>query len=728
MNLQSAGESVLEEQEHPYLFLTASELARIRKLIRREGTYQAARFAETRMAAEAWLEDPIPQPDRGGGISRSFSCPDDGNYLVYDRKESRSHRCPKCGKVYGGEAYDGWWRRLAHHEVAYASRDLALIYAFTGDVRSAREAARILIDNATLYPTLPALNLSRLGIEALDEVRLLIAFASAYDLVSTSGFLSADERNRIENGYFRNAAELIRVGQGSFVVDGTIGSNFQATIDAGVGVAGLLLRDPGLTAFAITGPVGFNRLMEIGVLENGMWWESSIQYHLAVIRWLLYLTEAAWRSGIDLYRNESFRRMFRLPMQMAFPDGTFPVMNDGVFDQHIDQHRVNAEIYYARTGDASVASLLLPGHVTRDASWNWAWDLSLGLEPTWKPVQPVRPGSVNLAPNVAILRSVGDNGIHVAMDYGPHGGSHGHPDALNLVIHANGRLQAPDFGNGGTYALKEWREWYKQTVSHNTIVPDGKSLFPCTGRLNCIHLSPRAKIMDASAATDPYSNQTDQDIYGHPLPALRRTVALLDESFVVDVFRVRSGRPCDWVYRNLGLLQTGEKMAVREAPLGNDNGYQHIRNVKSGRASGENWRAIWTQDDQGMCLTAVGAEDWEYFTGDGYGKRIDETVSMVLVRAGGGNPVFKTVLEPFVDRPSIVGARELAVSWPDICPEGSGIPGTGMEIGKGDDLHYFLLGFCWAKSSLEIFPLTVSWPISRAAGIRRIVCRATRTW
>ena len=165
--------------------------------------------------------------------------------------------------------------------------------------------------------------------------------------------------------------------------------------------------------------------------------------------------------------------------------------------------------------------------------------------------------------------------------------------------------------------MKEWREWYKQTVSHNTVVSGETSLFPCTGRLNGFHISPRAKIMDASAATDPYSNQTDQDIYGHPLPALRRTVALLDESFVVDVFRVRSGRSCDWVYRNTGLLQTGQEMGGREAPLGNDNGYQHIRNVKSGRASGENWRAIWTQDDQGMCLTAVGAEDWEYFTGTG---------------------------------------------------------------------------------------------------------------
>ena len=697
MSVQSAGEITLEEEEHPYLFLTAQELARIRNLVRREGTYQAARFARTRKAAEAWLEDPIPQPDRGGGISRSFSCPDDGNYLVYERKESSEHRCPKCGKVYGGEAYDGWWRRLAHHEVAYASRDLALTYAITGDVRSAREAARILIDNATLYPTLPALNLSRLGIEALDEVRLLIAFASAYDLIASSGFLSAEERRRIENGYFRNAAELIRVGQGSFVVDGSIGSNFQATIDAGVGIAGLLLRDPGLTAFAITGPVGFNRLMEIGVLENGMWWESSIQYHLAVIRWLLYLTEAAWRSGIDLYRNETFRRMFRLPMQMAFPDGTFPVMNDGVFDQHIDQHRVNAEIYFARTGDESVKSLLLPGKVTHDASWNWAWDLSLTLEPSYDRVQPVRPRSVNLAPNVAILRSVGDNGMHVAMDYGPHGGSHGHPDALNLVIHANGRLQAPDFGNGGTYALKEWREWYKQTVSHNTVVPGETSLFPCTGRLNGFHISPRAKIMDASAATDPYSNQTDQDIYGHPLPALRRTVALLDESFVVDVFRVRSGRSCDWVYRNTGLLQTGQDMGGREAPIGNDNGYQHIKNVKSGMGSGGSWRAIWTQDGQGMALTAVGVEDREYFTGDGYGKRIDETVSMVMVRAGGGNPVFKTVLEPFVDRPSIAGARELAVGWPDICPEGSGIPGVGLEIDRGDNRHYFLLGFCWGE-------------------------------
>lgn len=691
-----------EGAERPYLFVTGSELDRLKALVEQRGTYQADQWGEIRRNADQWLEDPIEPPNRGGGTSRHYSCPDDGNYLIYNRKDSQSHKCPKCGKVYTDESYEGWWCRLAHHEVAYATRDLAIAYAITEEDQYGEEGARLLLHYAELYPRLPARNLSRLGIEALDEVRMLMAFAPAYDLIAMTDVLSVDERDRIEEGYFRNVAELIKVGQGATSVDRSIGSNFQATIDAGVGVVGLLLRDHGLTEFAINGPVGFNSLMARGVLENGMWWESSIQYHLAVNRWLLFLTEAAWRAGIDLYANEKFRQMFRLPMDMVFPDGTFPITNDGVFGYHIDQHRTSAEIYYARTGDASVASLLVPGKLTHDGSWNWGWNLTLCLEPVWEEVLYRNPSSVNLKPNMAILRSECENGIQAVMDYGPHGGSHGHPDVLNLVIHANGRLQAPDFGNGGTYALKQWREWYKQTVSHNTIVPDQTTLFPCSGRLNYFQISPRAKIMDASASTDPYSNETDQDIYGHPLPAMKRIVALLDESFVVDIFRVRTGSLCDWVYRNLGELTTDEAMVPQEGTLGDKGGYQYIDNVNRGTPSAGSWQATWLADGQGMRLTSLCDDRMEFITGDGYGRRIDEKVSMVLARSTGINPIFKTVLEPFERSPAISSVKEISADWPEIYPEGSnspGVPGTGIEVVKSTNRHFLLLGFCWGEKS-----------------------------
>jgi hypothetical protein len=210
--------------------------------------------------------------------------------------------------------------------------------------------------------------------------------------------------------------------------------------------------------------------------------------------------------------------------------------------------------------------------------------------------------------------------------------------------------------------------------------------------------------MDASAATDPYSNETDQDIYGHPLPAMKRIVALLDESFIVDIFRVRTSNPCDWVYRNLGELSTDEEMIAQEGMLGETCGYQYIGNVKSGNPGADSWQAIWTEEGQGMHLTSLCDDRMEFITGDGYGKRIDEKVSMVLARSAGPNPIFKTVLEPFVGMPEITSVKEIKADWPNIYPEGSnspGIPGTGIEVVKSTNHHFFLLGFCWGEKSFD---------------------------
>lgn len=694
----------LKEVSHPFLFLTPKEIQRLKVLAQEPGTYQQGRFVEIRGKVAKWFADPLTLPRRGAEGALLYSCEDDGHGLIYDPSRPGEHECPQCGKIYRGEVYDGWWRAMVFHDVAYAARDVALFYAVTGEPRYGEEAARILLGFADLAPTLPVKNLAYLGREALDEVRIVLALAPAYDLICDAGLLTDDQKRHIEADYFRPTAELMQIGDYMWLPEATIGNNFQATIIAGIGAVGLLLRDVELVEFAIHGPVGFHRLMTKGVLDNGMWWESSSQYHMAVVKWLLYLSEAAWRSGINLYDNDRYRLMYTLPQRLMCPDGVLPVINDGVFgNDTVTKHRTSLQIYFTRTRDHGVEYLLQPGELVGDTAWNWAWDLTLALEPTWAAAEAPKLTSVALLPNTAILRSDGDPQIHVQMDVGPHGGSHGHADALGIVVHANGRLQAPDFGNGGCYSLAQWSQWYKQTVAHNTVVPGGKSIYPCTGRLNRMYLSPRAKIMDGSAATDDYSNEVDQDLYGYPHCGMRRIVALLDESFIVDLFRVRSGQECDWVYHNYGTLHTDEPMEAQAGPLGDTCGYQYVERVRRGRARGNSWRAEWRADGQGMRLTVVGAEAFEFITGEGYGERIDKRVAMVVVRSGPGLPVFQTVLEPFTDKPKICSARQIPCAWPARFPEGpqqGTTPGTGIYIEKDDGRRfYWVNAFCWGSKT-----------------------------
>jgi hypothetical protein len=701
MATTQASEIRLAARKHPCLFLNDRELDQIRELASDQTTYQHRRMAEIRRNAEAWLRAPMAIPARGADGSLTYVCFDDGHEVIYDPSKPHEHICPQCGKVHRGEPYDGWWRAMSHHRIAYTARDLALAYALDGEERYAREAARILLTYANLYPLLPVHNLSKLGRESLDEVRLALALAPAYDLICNSNLLGTEEKQRVESDLFLGMARLIQVGHGLMLADRVGGgvSNFQATMTVGVGVLGLLLGNIELVEFAINGPVGFNRLIRDGVLENGLWWEGAVNYSNAVVGWLMYLTEAAWHAGIDLYGNERFGRMFRAPLRLVFPDGTLPATNDGPFDVSLDYLIGFAEVYYTRVGDSEVEAVLTPGQVMGTTEQNAPFDLGLWLKPTWTPARSTRQASVDFRPSFAILRSdPGAEPIDILLDYGPHGDGHGHSDLLNLILYANGRLQAADLGVCN-YRLPEREQWYLQSVSHNTVAVDERSLHPGGGRLNFFYVSPRAKVADASPVTDCHSGDGPSGI-----PRIRRTVALLDDAFVVDILRVQQGKVYDWVYHNFGALHSDEPLAPHDGALGAANGYQYITNVRRGQASGDSFAATWSSDGQGVKLTMLGVEDMEIVTGEGpgaasYWHGIAGTVPLVLVRSMKADTVYKAVLEPFRGQPAISAVEELPVANVPPYPAGSfirGCEGVGLEIAQSSGTrHNFLLSYAW---------------------------------
>ena len=689
----------LKKQEHPHLFLNREELARVRELIRQEGSYQHKRFAQIKGGAEAWLAKPLAIPSQGAEGALVYVCSVDSSALIYDPDKPHEHICPKCGRAYRGGTYDRVWRAFTHARIAVAARDLALTYALTHDELYARAAANILLAYADRYASFPVVNLSKVGREMWDDWRSGLSMATAYDLIHDSGLLNRAQQLHIERDLLLETARLIQIAHGMMMADRVGGgiSNFQAGVAAGVGALALFLRDRELADFAINGPVGFNRLTAEGVLDSGLWWEGSFGYHSGVAHVFLFLAEAAWHSGLNLYTNERFRRMMRAPLLAALPDNTLPATNDGLnlSTKVEDRFRRLAEVYYARSGDAAVEPLLIPGHITGFDTEGDPFDLALWLTPDWPESQPARPQSVNMAPNFAILRTDPDvEDIYLLLDYGPHGGTHGHPDRLSIILYANGRLQAPDFGHGCDYRLPEWREWYQQTVSHNTVVVDGQSQH--TGaRLNLFYTSPRAKIADASPVTDRWSDDVPFQVSGR----MRRTVALLDESFLVDIFRVQQGQVYDWVYHNFGTFETDSERTEPEARLGDVNGYQHIRNARRRKIAAESWSGSWLSEGQGLKLTLVGAGDMEIITGDGLGPQIDETMPLLIARSTRRDTIFKAVLEPFRGEPSIRRIEELAVERVSSFAPGSrqqGTEGVGLKVEKRDGAHHcFLLGYAW---------------------------------
>jgi hypothetical protein len=690
----------LDERQRPLLFYDAGEIEAIRELTRQEGSFQHRRYQAIVRDTDEWLRRPLAIPDKNaeGKWLGLYICPADSTGLIYDPHEPHRHTCPKCGEVHTGGVYDQTWRAYQHAKIAGAAEDLALRYAVGGEVRYAEAAAAILCEYADRYDAYPIEQFSKVGSQTLEDGFFALHVASAYDLILDSGALDGQRRRHVEEDLLLPTARLI--GSVDADIHEPLPSNWQALCTAAIGVIGFALRDEEIVDFAINGPVGFNALMERCVREDGLFWEGSIGYAIGTIGDILCLTEAAWHAGIDLYRHPRVRGMFAAPVRIGFADGTYPAVGDDYFGRSLAEvFGTLAEVYYTRTRDQEVLPLLVAGRVSegdeRARGLRRGYVAPLWLTPVWQP--PARPPvreSVNFpASGYAILRGVtagsGAAEVQLLLQYGPHGGGHGHLDKLNVVLYANGRVQAPDLGICN-YSLAESHGWYRQTVSHNTVVVDQVSQHRIGGQLERFEAGPRVQVADASAHD-----------YQHGV-RMRRTVILVDGAFVVDLFGVggagpnrQRGRRMDWVYRNFGELQVSAELVEDEKALGKDNGYQHIRDVRRGSAD-ETWTATFEREGQGVRLTMLGEAGTEVIAATAPGTTLEERLAVLFARREAPPPHartrYLTVIEPFRGQPAISGVRELAVSREH---RGLESEAAGLAVERGSGTVYVAVSYAW---------------------------------
>ncbi|WP_010276776.1 heparinase II/III domain-containing protein [Paenibacillus senegalensis] len=79
----------------------------------------------------------------------------------------------------------------------------------------------------------------------------------------------------------------------------------------------------------------------------------------------------------------------------------------------------------------------------------------------------------------AVLRHNG-NPLYAIIDFGPHGGSHGHFDKLNLMLYHRDYPLSPDRGTV-PYGSHLKKQWYPHTACHNTVSIGQRSQLESTG-------------------------------------------------------------------------------------------------------------------------------------------------------------------------------------------------------------------------------------------------------
>lgn len=602
------------------------------------------RKAAKASAADALLASPPVIPDREGDWIFYYACPSDGTTLnpviptnnvaanESSRKSPANHQCPKCKKIYRDERTVAAYRCSLHYAAERAVLALGEAYAYTGDDKYAVGAKRVLLTYADDYPKYPKRRdrwgrngwLAPLGgrryAQSLDEAVGVIKLAKAYDLTRCSPGWSEAERAHVEKNLFRTVAEtLLWFNQGI--------NNHQTWYNAGLMCIASVLGDEALVRKVLTMSGGFEFQIERSVTSDGLWYEGAMAYHHYALQAMIEIVEAGRRMGLNLHEAPKFRAMIEAPLKYAYPNGQFPAINDSDLS-NIDGFREKFLWAWKTYGEETFAQACARGDTAKLREL-------LGEKAVPSPSLVMESAHLAGAGLVALRRGAGENVACVFVDYGEHGGGHGHPDKLNICLYAVGREWVLDPGRL-TYSHPEHKTWCKQTVAHNTVALDGQSQAATTGR--CLWFRNETEYAACAVESDG----------AYPGRTLRRYLWLNDK-MLVDVFEVESSSPhqVDWVVHAIAdeLTPVGEPGKAEPASPGNQNGYQHLTDARRWNAKGN---TVWDfQDKTGKTLRLWlhGSGPETLFAARGIGYHVEQKVPTLLRRRTADKTKFVTVFD-----------------------------------------------------------------------------------
>jgi sugar lactone lactonase YvrE len=583
----------LPRRNTPRTLLNADDVTRIRSWV---ATYSWAAGLQDEILgnANAWpakyLSDyNLTSPDlppEGGQWGGWYICPD-GIPLQYVPTHSPSHYCPSTGQYYASPPqwpdrpalYDQVIYGRRHLGLAEYARFLGLAYQLTGNVAYADSAAYILRAYTSRYLTYPQHDPNgdptqsggRVTPETGSEAEWLIDMAWAYDLIASSNALSPADHAAIATGLLRPAITVIAGNPRQM-------SGWQASHNAAMAIAGLVLDDPRLVADAFyDAENGFFIHLVHGSID-GFWWEGSWMYHFGNMQSLIYMAEMGARAGLDPYNHPNLRAMLTAPLQMAAPDLTLPAFNDSiVYPLANGWDNWLYEVGYNRYRD--------PNMVIPLSRMQRPWQALLWGAESLPAIIIAVPTTSVLLPNAgyAALRAGPPGDLrYLAFDFGPHGGWHGHYDKLGYVPHALGKTLGID-PSAHSYGSVLHDGWDRTTVAHNTVVVDEKNQREATGDLHRYLGLPALSLVAADAGP----------VYPDRATVTRTLV--LNPDYWLDITRATSldGNPhrYDWVYHNSGVLSTPLSLTPYAA-FTTTNGYNYLTKTQATTTSAD-WQATW---------------------------------------------------------------------------------------------------------------------------------------
>ncbi|HEY1771777.1 MAG TPA: alginate lyase family protein [Gammaproteobacteria bacterium] len=223
------------------------------------------------------------------------------------------------------------------------------------------------------------------------------------------------------------------------------------------------------------------------IFADGVYFEQSTCYERYTAEIYLHFMMLAARNHITLPDSVGVRLQQMLDHLLAVcrPDGGMPQVGDSdggrllpLAQRHADDCRdvfSLAAVFFGRADYAWASDGLTP-----EVAWFFGSIGAMSFQ-TLGETQPSQPPSRLFAHGgQAVMRSDWDTDAHhLVFDTGPLGcrisGGHGHADLLAIQCSAFGKAQLVDSGTYCYTPNAHWRDHFRSSAAHNTVVIDRKS-------------------------------------------------------------------------------------------------------------------------------------------------------------------------------------------------------------------------------------------------------------
>ena len=648
-------ESIITENAHPKLILTAKGVENIRKNLGKipifDNTLQAVK-EEIDAEIALGIETPIPLD------------------------------------------YSGGYTHTRHKKNFLALQKAGLLYQILNDEKYAKYVKEMLLQYEEMYKTLPLHPKTRsyargkLFWQCLNDSNWLVYVSQAYDCIYN--YLSEEERNKLETNLFRPFADHISIDSPQFYQRV---HNHSTWGNAAVGMIGLVMNDEELIERALYGIKGLNldktakdddggylnKDGKAGFLANieepfspdGYYTEGPYYQRYAMYPFLIF-AEGLQNVRPDLkifeYKEGVLLKSVNTLLNLSDADGEFFPLNDGQKGMsYYSKELVTAVNIAYKYGnqDAGLLSVAEKQHqvLLDDSGFSVALAIKNGeVKPFQKKSINLSDGSEGKQGGVGILRS---EDLELVFKYAAQGSSHGHYDKLSFSLYENGQEIIQDYGlarfvnieqkGGGNY-LKENKTWAKQTIAHNTVTQNETSHFDAKYDIGSQHHS---ELHYFSSENENVQVVSAKETNAYPGTELLRTMVVIkdkdfEKPYLLDIMKINSSKEnqYDFPYYFLGqVLNTNFDYKTPEnlKPLGSKNGYQHLYLEGSANASSENSKLSWinhqkfytltsiTNNNDELLFTRIGANDPEF--------NLRREASLLLRRKNTKNTIFVSTIE-----------------------------------------------------------------------------------